>query len=454
MSDEGPFSSHRPRTLVIELAVILILLAAAGVTIYLVTRPKAVHTERRLAGDEQEVSNNDRTQYGPALAIDPSNHRVLLAGSTDDLDDTRVYQSTDGGESWSSTPGPPTLRAACNRDLPAVAIDPGGRQLFAFTVTEFCDFQTPKLHVASRAAPNGHWRVAAVAPVRGYAADRHVHLAAAGSTAYAAWVRKPRRYSETVFALLSRSDDGGKTWAAPLRLPARSPLDLALAATRRGAVYVAVADGATGRLELMRSVDGGRSFGAPRVVARLHSLADPTCQGLPLPPQPRTCVSPAPSLALTSSGQVVVAWTDADPNTTGGVRVASFSPALEPVLEPRRIGPPDAKPSDQFDAALAVDASTGDLWACYEDTFGDPYRRQAWPTCTLSRDAGRRWAGPVRVAAKSSDETETAAVIYGYGSVAVAAADGDAHVMWTDTRKLLKLDEEIYAATVRADDLP
>src|SRR5919197_3157449 len=209
MTDGGQFGSHKPRTLVIELAVILILLAAAGVTIYLVTRPKAVHPGRRLAGREQDISRNGRTQSAPALPLDPSNPRVLLAGSTDDLDDTRVYESTDGGERWSSTPSPPLLRAACDTDHPAVAIEPGGRQLYAFTVTPFCDVQTPRLHVASRVGPGGRWHFSPVAPVRGYVADQNVQLAAGGATAYLAWVRKPRRYSDRLVALFSRSRDGG-----------------------------------------------------------------------------------------------------------------------------------------------------------------------------------------------------------------------------------------------------
>ena len=42
--------------------------------------------------------------------------------------------------------------------------------------------------------------------------------------------------------------------------------------------------------------------------------------------------------------------------------------------------------------SVAVDRSDGTLWVCYMDTFGDPYRHQAWPTCTLSRNGGTTWA--------------------------------------------------------------
>jgi hypothetical protein len=119
---------------------------------------------------------------------------------------------------------------------------------------------------------------------------------------------------------------------------------------------------------------------------------------------------------------------------------------LRVLIRPRRLGPADRTPSDQFDPSLAVDRSDGTLLACYMDTFGDPYRHQAWPTCTLSHDGGRAWAVPVRVALKSSDESQEAADLHGYGSTALVASDGVAHVLWTDTRQILEQSEDIYGA--------
>ena len=70
------------RTLLIEAAVIAIGIATAVTIIYFKSRPTPVHVQRRLAGQEQNVSQNDRVQYAPALALDPANPRVLLAGSS------------------------------------------------------------------------------------------------------------------------------------------------------------------------------------------------------------------------------------------------------------------------------------------------------------------------------------------------------------------------------------
>src|SRR5438270_4349604 len=134
-------------------------IATAVTIIYFKSRPTPVHVQRRLAGQEQNVSQNDRVQYAPALALDPANPRVLLAGSSDSLNDTRVYTSTDAGRSWTSVPGPPLLRGNCRSDRPAVAIAAGGRQLFVFAASQFCDLPEPKIHVAVRNGSRGAWRV-------------------------------------------------------------------------------------------------------------------------------------------------------------------------------------------------------------------------------------------------------------------------------------------------------
>src|SRR5207247_11126466 len=99
--------------------------------------------------------------------------------------------------------------------------------------------------------------------------------------------------------------------------------------------------------------------------------------------------------------RVDVGWADVEANQTEGLRLARLSPDLRVQTRTRRLGPPDLAVSDQFDPSLAVDRSDRALWACYMDTFGDPYRHQAWPTCPFSRNGRRTWAtaGRVRLAA-------------------------------------------------------
>jgi hypothetical protein len=58
----------------------------------------------------------------------------------------------------------------------------------------------------------------------------------------------------------------------------------------------------------------------------------------------------------------------------------------------------------------------------------------------------------VRVASVHSDETQAGARQYGYYE-GLAVANGVAHPMWTDTRRLAELQEEIYTARVTRTDV-
>lgn len=447
------FRRQAVRTLLLEAAVIVIGIATAVTIIYFKTRPKPVHVERRLVGREQNVSRNPRVQYAPALALDPAQPKLLLGGSSDGLADTRVYQSTDGGASWRSNPGPPLLRGNCRIDLPAVAVTGTGRQIYVFSATKFCDLPEPQVHVATRAGPTESWHVHAFLPVDGYARDEHFAAAALQQRVWVAWTRRPREFSSTLVGYLAWSSNGGASWSKPVRLPVPQPFALSLAPSRAGDLYLAAADGDDNTLVVLRSPDGGRTFGRPHTLASFTTPYDETCEGAPLPPQPQFCLPPSVHVVVDRANGVDVAWADVEPNQTDGLRFARLSPQLRVLARPHRLGPPDRELSDQFDPSLAIDASDGALWACYMDTFGDAYRHEAWPTCTLSMDEGRTWAAPIRVARVGSDETQTASNLRGYGSTALVAANGVAHAMWTDTREFTERSEEIYAASVPAQAL-
>ena len=79
-------------------------------------------------------------------------------------------------------------------------------------------------------------------------------------------------------------------------------------------------------------------------------------------------------------------------------------------------------------------------------------------SCTASWDGAATWATPVAAASVASDETQPGAAkgergrLYG-DYEGLAAAGGVAHPIWTDSRKLQTLQEEIYTARLTASDL-
>jgi len=61
----------------------------------------------------------------------------------------------------------------------------------------------------------------------------------------------------------------------------------------------------------------------------------------------------------------------------------------------------------------------------------------------------------VRAASKPSAETQTASDPFGYGEAeGLVAAGGVAHPLWTDTRRALDANEEIYTAAIPARSSP
>src|SRR5581483_1005643 len=79
-------------------------------------------------------------------------------------------------------------------------------------------------------------------------------------------------------------------------------------------------------------------------------------------------------------------------------------------IEAVRVSPPEGRRgADQFWPASGVDERSGRLWLCFYDTRGDPRRVRSWYSCTASRDGGRTWPRPVRVASVASDEAQPGA---------------------------------------------
>jgi hypothetical protein len=388
-----------------------------------------------------DVSRARGAQNEPVVAVDPRDPGVLLAGSNSFSERSmRVYGSIDGGRSWTSAAGPPPVRGLPDAaaDDPGVAIDDRGRQYFSFVQIASRSALNPRswLVVASRAGVRSSWR-STVVP--GAANVDKPALAVGGGHVYVVWIAHLPDGSRVV--RLSSSRDGGRAWSTPTTVSQTAGLDYypSVAVAAGDTVYVAwmqLAD-----LLVARSTDAGVSFGRAGTIATVPPAS--VC-GFPIPAQP-LCVWQNPVLTVDRGrGRVYVSWSG--PGANGALDV--FADRLGD--HPRQVNPPDGRfPSDQFWPAAAVDQSTGRLWICFYDTRGDPTRIHAVYTCTTSPDAGNSWTRPRPVASASSNEAQPHAAHGRYGREygdyeGLAAADGVAHPIWTDSRNLATLNEEIY----------
>jgi hypothetical protein len=412
-------------------------------------------------------------QAEATVTLDPTNPKILLAGSNSIKEGTmRAYSSVDGGRTWRASavyPVPSNVRLRCAAD-PGVAIDRRGRQYFSFVSSAPCSVGPPHVYVASRAGPSDRWSPPRlVAPLGSARFDDKPWLTVDDSPEspyrnrlYVVWSRIARNTSLSIVE--SHSDDGGVHWSRPVVVNSiGDDVSYATVATsRHGTVYIAWDDRSNFAVKIARSTDGGLHFGAEQVVATFAIVTIPHCgSGIPIPALRLSCVQANPVVSVDTSagpysGRVYVTYAATDFQGDQGVHVVAFDGGLRPLFGTtqetlsRAIAP--AAPSvyaDQFLPASAVDPSTGALWACWYDTEPDRNRKQAFYTCAFSTDGGRTFTKPRHAASVASDQTGPGADSRGYGDYEnVAAANGRAHPIWTDSRRLAGRNEEIYTTTL------
>jgi hypothetical protein len=431
----------------------------------------------RLAGPNVDVTRAPGPQSEAAIAVAPDDFRTLVAGSNDIRGDRmRVYSSTDGGAHWDSARLVRGRSPICAASDPSVAIDRNGRQYYGF-LGLLCRARPPRplVFIASRRGPTATWHVWPLPVARlgrlDFGDDRPIIAVDTGSSSprdgrlYFGWTRfsfVPFR-APRVAVVVSHSDDGGRTWSRPVILSKRGlPLEIRLDTGPDGTLYAVWRDSRTNTIYVSRSTNGGRTFAPGKIVAPAVVPRERSCHGFRsrIPAQPLRCVSPNPVVAVDGSdgprrGRVYVTFGSTALNQTQDVYVAAYDPDLRPLLGVgtlRTVTPREAFDGpDQFLAASAVDRATGWLWVCYYSTASDRRRIAATYTCTASADGGSTWATPRPAATEPSNETVPLANrANGYGDYeGVAVFDGAAYPIWSDSRRLRSLGEEIFTTTLR-----
>jgi hypothetical protein len=427
-------------------------------------------------GPQVDVSRAPGPQIESSIAVDPARPEVLVAAAENEVFDRcgiRVYGSTDGGASWTSQLlGPPPGDGAARdvrglRFCPVanewVAIDSSGRQYVAYVA--FGARRRWSVFVSSRGNASGSWSPPTqIDPSQFGFADKPMLLADNWPTSphrgrlYLGWTveKSAASYSpaaEPVY--LSHSDDRGRSWSTPIRVAAPGGWGVHLAVGADGSVYVAWRSDPG--LEIARSTDGGATFTARRFAVLPHALTDfATVAASPSEP-----IVQEPSLDLDRSGRfadrLYAAYNSLLPSGGLAVTVTALDARLHRVFS-RVVTPRTSDAHDEFNPTVAVDQSNGTVWLCFYLTGTgsqrDATRALATYSCSRSTDGGSHWTQPTAVASVASDEQLPGAFSNGldsnYGSYeGLAAANGVAHPIWTDTRRLKRLGEETYTTSVR-----
>lgn len=430
-----------------------------------------------VTGPEVNVSRLPGAQSEPTVAVDPSNDQVLLAGSNNLVEGTMpVYSSTDGGVTWqtgTTYPPPPSRGVSCAGD-PGVGIDATGRQYYSYLRATPCASGKPRLFVVSRPGPDASWsKPVRVAPPGRSLFDDKPAIAVDSSTVsphlnrvYVAWSRISHRSVYSI--VVSHSDDGGRTWSRPVKVNREGSVlaYASVAVSRRGVVYVAWDDNSGYSLEIARSTDGGASFERQRHVVSFSIVPIAHCgSGIVIAAHRLACIHANPILSIDRSrgrfaGRVYLSYSKTHFSGSPDVLVNAFTSSLRPIPLTESPGegvsvartPAGVRPS-RFWPQSAVDPSNGALWVCFYDTTGDPKAKRVFYRCTVSRDGARTWATPIRAASVASDATQPDANLRAYGDYeGLAVTNGVAHPIWTDTRDLSTLSEEIYTTRLTLAD--
>jgi hypothetical protein len=456
-------------------------------TVLLLRRPHHSTIVTLRAEPVVDVSSARGPQSETAVALDPRRPAVAVAGSNDlGVRRMRVYATADGGRTWSSGHMPlPAAGGICATSDPGVAIGTDGAQYYSFLGIHCRQglARGASVYVARRPSARARWRTPTLPVSRGrrltLADDRPSITADLGSASshrnrlYLAWSRFNFDPSSVwadpdqedvnylnVAALVSHSDDRGRSWSKPVVLSAQgTPLEVRVAVARDGAAYAVWRDARTNSVYIARSTDGA-AFDEPRFVASAVVPQGRSCHSsrARIPAQPKRCVSPNPVVAVDTSagprsGTVYLVWGTTGLNGSQDIEVAAFTPDLKPRLGVGRVEFVNAdeglRGPDQFLPTATVDSTTGRLWSCYYQTLRAAGRTARF-TCTASDDGGRSWATPIAATRMVSDESRPPAnVENGYGDYESIAADrGVLLATWTDGSSLARHQEEIDAARI------
>jgi len=402
-------------------------------------------------GANLAVADDPDTQNEPSISVNPRNERNLVAGANDYRSGDAwagVYASVDGGRSWFEQliPGYPGGPASVLTGFeaagdPSIAFDADGIAHYAgiaFNRAGFGSVSDGSIWAARSSDGGFTWTVTMVA--RGGKGIFHDHEQIAADRGSGSPFRNHLYISWTMFVgfgrtpiVLSRSTDGGQTWSAPLEVsgtvtPGGFFQDSLVAVGPDGSVYAAwdetftQSGGATAmRLWIARSIDGGATFGPPRLIQnvvpeRLHNA--PYRHGT------------YPALGVAPSGRIFVAWAD-NRNGDADILLTTSVDSGTTWTSPVRVNDdPLGTGTDQFFPWLSVSPS-GRVDVMWYDKRPDPNNYLLDVFFAFTRE-GAAISANLRVTDASSDPAVWPAFLGDYNGM--VSTDRTAYPVWADMR--------------------
>jgi hypothetical protein len=432
-------------------------------------------------GSNVDISNECGPQSETFITINTAQTKNLAAGSNEIFRlPMRGYYSTNGGKSWGGVDLPlPPAKGANGIDFgsdPTLAFDSRGNLFYGYIVVYFSNgngINGTEMAVA-RSTDGGasypsvtffsfenganHFNDKPMITADANASSKfrdNVYIAwdAASGGSTGGGVRVGASSDHGATFSVTRADDP----SGPGRSIGASP-----AVGPDGELYVAWNDYVQNVIAFNRSFDGGKTWGAQRVVS---AKSVPFEIAVPAEFNRRALVYP--SLGVDNSTGPHCAWMDLTPSGIADIFVsysddkgASWS-SPQPVTDRGYF-------ADRFNHWLSVDPVTGDVNVAFYDTRYDTTGGRYMTDYFLSqsKDGGATWAPNVRVTNQSSNEHDCDGVFpckgINYGNQqgdyeGLVSYGGVSYPVWTDSRRQLAASpgcssglamEEVFTAKV------
>ncbi|MEZ5333239.1 MAG: sialidase family protein [Thermoanaerobaculia bacterium] len=386
-----------------------------------------------LEGESRVTSPNGAAES--AIAINPANPDLVIAGTNGPSGSQRMHFSSDGGETWTQATNLPLGGACCD---PTVAWSADGSKAYTATLGSGVWFY--------RSGDNGHnWDDLANEP----GADPRRELGSGVDKEYLhvdTYPTSPRKDSiyltwhQGNIMQFARSLDFGHTWSTPLAFTADDRgIGSDIATDSAGDIYYFYPAFNTQTIRLKKSTDGGVSFGAQSLVADTEGSFI-----FPVPSMETREVFIYVSAAVDLSGgpfhdTIYAAWTDSTGPTTGNpannhariqVAFSRNGGSSWTVTTPHETD--DASTVDRYHQWLGV-APDGSVHVVFYDTRRDlPSRNQVDMFHSVSTDGGVTWSTPDRLTAEQSPNITTSFEFGDYNGLDVVM--NDVIAIYTDNR--------------------